>query len=368
MNLYFDNSSTSYPKPSEVARAMKDCIDEVMGNYSRGGYYSNLCIAEKFYETRTMLAELFNIIKSENIIFTPNATVGMNYVLFGLDLRGKHILISPLEHNCVMRPLEYLRKNNNIKYDMLPAEKDGRIKIDSIEKSIQKNTALIIINHVSNVNGVIQDISNIKRVAPDIPLLIDAAQSAGAEEIDVVNWGIDYLVFTGHKSLFGPSGTGGFYIHNPESIKTLIHGGTGSLSDSYEMPAFTPDKFEAGTPNIPGVYGLWAALKHHPKSFDRELLSSFFKHLKEQDYLNVYCAETIENQGSLFSITHKQLKLTDFANKLCTDHDIKTRIGLHCSPASHRFLGTYPEGTMRISFSAYHRASDLEKLKEAINI
>ena len=366
MNLYFDNSSTSFPKPPEVALAMKDCISNVMGNYSRGENYSNLLIAERFYETRTMLSEMFNISHSENVIFTQNATLGMNTILFGLDLRDKHVLISPLEHNCVMRPLEYLRQNNNLQYEILPSEKDGSIKIGSIIKSIKKNTALIIVNHVSNVNGVTQDISKIKGVAPDISLLIDAAQSAGSERIDVSSWGIDYLVFTGHKSLFGPSGTGGFYIKKPETIKSFIYGGTGSVSDSLDMPSFTPDKFEAGTPNIPGIFGLWAALRHQPKTFDKMPLYKFINEIRAYPELNVYCAEAEESQGNLLSITHKTKNLTDFSNEMRKKYDIKTRIGMHCASMSHKHLNTYPVGTMRISFSPYHSATDYERLKEAI--
>jgi selenocysteine lyase/cysteine desulfurase len=313
-----------------------------------------------------LLAKLFSIDNTENIIFTPNATSGMNAILFGLGLKNKHVLISPLEHNCVMRPLEYLKNNHYLSYDVLPAGIDGKIIIESVKKSLKKNTALIVVNHMSNVNGVIQDIKQIKAAAPDIPLLVDAAQSAGAETIDVKNWGIDYLVFTGHKNLLGPAGTGGFYVKNPETINTFIYGGTGSMSTSIDMPTFTPDKYEAGTPNIPGIFGLHAALKYKPTPFDKKILTKFIKNIKDNDDINLYNAEKETDQGALLSITHKVMRLSDFMNRVNKNKNIMTRVGLHCSPASHMYLGTYPEGTMRISFSSYHTKNDVEELLDAI--
>ena len=376
MNKYFDNSATSYPKDPLVAETVATCLRDIKGSFSRGHTKDSIRIAEVFFETREMLAKLFNADKSENIIFTQNATMAMNNVLFGLDLYKKHVLVSPLEHNCVMRPLEFLRKSKILKYNILPANPDGSIIYEKIKKQIKKNTALIVINHTSNVNGLTQDINQIRKYIGNIPLLIDAAQSAGHENIDISKADIDYLVFTGHKGLYGPCGTGGFYLKDLNSLKSFVYGGTGSRSDSFDMPEFTPDKFEAGTPNIPGIFGLWAALKALPAltSCQSEIsatitsvpINSFIDFLKSKTDFEIYSAIEKEKQAPLVSISHKSLKITDIANDLYRKHEIATRLGLHCAPAAHRFLGTYPEGTIRLSFSRYHTPEDIEYLENSI--
>ena len=367
MNKYFDNASTSFPKPDIVVETMVDCIKNIMGSYNRGSTKNNIHIAEIFFETRELLANLFNADKSENIIFTQNATTAMNQILFGINLYKKHVLVSPLEHNCVMRPLEFLKKNNIIKYSILPANPDGSIILEKIKSQIKKKTALIVINHASNVNGIIQNIQNIRKYVDDIPLLIDAAQSAGISNIDIKNSGIDFLVFTGHKALYGPTGTAGFYIKNPECMKPLVYGGTGSNSDSFDMPTFTPDKFEAGTQNIPGIFGLWAALKTlSPIQNHLPIVTNIIEFLKKNTDFDIHCAFDQNQQAPIFSISHKNKNITEIANNLYSKHEIVTRLGLHCTPATHKFLGTYPQGTIRFSFSKFHSENDFEYLKKII--
>ena len=399
MNTYFDNASSSYPKPDIVAETMADCVRNIKGNFSRGSSRDSIRIAEVFYETREMLSSLFNAEKSENVILTPNATIAINKILFGLDLYKKHILICPLEHNCVMRPLEFLRKNKILKYSVMPASSDGSIAFHKLKKHIKKNTALVVLNHTSNVNGLTQDLSQLKNNIGEIPLLVDAAQSVGIKDIDVQKSGIDFLVFTGHKGLCGPAGTGGMYIKNPDTLKSFIYGGTGSKSDSFEMPEFLPDKFEAGTPNIPGIFGLWAALRvrssefgvrslisppqvacevgaPYPPTFmggeggggvqSSELILDFINFLKTKTDFVVHCANDSSQQAPLVSISHKTQKISDIANELFYKYDIVSRVGLHCAPAAHKFLGTYPEGTIRVSFSKYHNQEDIEHLKKAL--
>lgn len=364
MNLYFDNAATSFPKPDIVAETVFDCLKNIKGNYGRGSSKENIKIAEVFYETRELLAKLFNIKKSENIIYTLNASSAMSTILFGLNLQNKQVLISPLEHNCVMRPLEYLKNHGILEYDFLPSKKDGKIIATEIKKHIKSNTALIIINHESNVNGLIQDIASIRNQVPDIPLLIDSAQSAGLETINVTELDIDFLVFTGHKGLFGPTGTGGFYVKNSQLLKPLIFGGTGSRSDSLQMPDFNPDKFEAGTPNIPGIFGLWSALKNPPPKTDKPMIRNFIHFLKNNSNFNVFCAENDEDQGSVISLTHH--RLTEIYNTLCQKFEITTRLGLQCSPVAHKYLNTFPTGTLRISFSPYHSEEDILFLQNAL--
>ena len=417
MNLYFDNSTTSFPKPQQVGEAMSFCINNMKGSYGRGFTKDSKKIAEIFFETREIIKNIINAKTEENIIFTPNATTAINTILSGLFLQNtychserseesrrcfvpqhdrlchserseesrrcfvpqhdklchsecseeshypfKKVLISPLEHNSVMRFLH----NHQIKYDVLPSDINGRILFENAPNYIKKDTSLIIVNHTSNVNGVVQDISQIKKYAPNIPILIDAAQSMGVENIDVSNWDIDYLVFTGHKGLLGPSGTGGFYIKNPETIQPFIYGGTGSLSDSFNMPDFTPDKFEAGTPNIPGIFGLHAALSNKPKPFDKQIVYDFIDFIKKKTSYNIFCSSDMTNQSSIISINHDKIPITKISDTLYNDYGIITRVGLHCSPAAHTFLKTHPEGTVRLSFSPYHNEDDIKFLKKAL--
>jgi cysteine desulfurase family protein len=372
MNLYFDNSTTSFPKPKTVIDTVAGCLCDISGSYARGITDSNIKIAEIFYQTRELLSELFHADCSDNLIFCANATTAINTILMGLNLRDKHILISPLEHNAVMRPIEFLKKNANITYDMLPADTDGKINLSVIASKIQKNTALCIINHVSNVNGLIQDIASIKKHIPDIPLLVDAAQSAGVHHIDVGESHVDYLVYTGHKGLLGPTGIGGFYVREPKTLKPLVYGGTGSMSNSLDMPDFAPDIFEAGTPNTVGIFGLWAALRERKESGVSgdsecsEMVRDVIDFVQNQTDLDVYCAKDKDTQGNLFSVTHRKKSVTDIAQALYRDHLIVTRVGLHCAPFAHKFLGSYPAGSLRITISKSHSHQDIAYLKKAL--
>lgn len=366
MNLYFDNAATSFPKPIEVAERINFCLTKISGSYGRTNSGSAMEIAEVFFDTREILANLFKIDRAENIFFTMNATMAMNTILKGIDLKDKHILVSNLEHNCVMRPLEYLRKEFNVQYDFLLSDEDGLIIAEEIPKQLKKNTALIIVNHESNVNGVIQDIVSVKRYAGSVPVLVDGAQSAGQIDLDLKKADIDYFVFTGHKSLLGPTGIGGFYAKNPEKIQALLYGGTGSFSESLDMPDFSPDKFEAGTPNIIGVYGLNAALKAHKKTNYRDFVDLLSNGLSLNTDYKILLAKNPENRGGLISLYHEKISISKISSYLQNDYDIVTRTGLHCSPVAHKYLKTFPVGTIRISFSPYHNLDDANFLLQAI--
>lgn len=362
MNTYFDNAATSFPKPKQVSTAISNCLENIAGSYGRGSSTNNISIAQTFFDTREQLANLFNINDSSKIIFTLNATMAMNTILFGLNLKNRHILISPMEHNCVTRPLNYLQQKGIINYDTLPADTDGFIKINEIKQLIKPNTALVIINHESNINGVVQNLTEIKQQIKDIPLLIDASQSAGHFQIDNQILDSNFIVFTGHKALLGPTGIGGFYIKDQNKVSSFIYGGTGSISESLNMPEFTPDKFEAGTPNIIGVYGLNTALHNLPEYINNQDIYNFIKELKYNTDYKVYSANDFSRQGFVISITHPTKSITDIHNLLQSKYNIISRIGLHCSPLAHQHINTYPTGTIRFSFSAYHRKEDIEFL------
>ncbi|MEA3503770.1 MAG: aminotransferase class V-fold PLP-dependent enzyme [Bacteroidota bacterium] len=364
---YFDNSATSYPKPPQVAKYISRYINSEGGTYGRSAYGKVLDVSRTVETCRDKLAVLMGTDDSDNICFTHNATHALNTIIKGFSLKGKHVLTSPLEHNSVARPLQYLKDNGTIDFSILPAHADGTIIINKIKDCIKPNTALVIICHESNVNGVIQPIKAIKKAIGKLPLLLDATQSFGHTPVKVDEWNIDFMAFTGHKGLLGPTGTGGFYVKNPEPLSSLLHGGTGSLSDSLEMPQFMPDKFEAGTPNIVGIYGLLGAIENRPASHhSKEDICNIINKLKLIDGLTIYAADNSNAQGELFSITHIKKSSSEMATELYSEFGIECRSGFHCAPLAHSALKTGSNGTLRFSFSPYHTPKDFDYLYKAI--
>ncbi len=258
-NCYFDNSATSFPKPPEVGLFIYEYLGQG-GTYGRGAYPRVLNVSQRIEDTRLLLANLLGTQNDGNIVFTNNATHALNLIIKGFKYIRKRVLVSPLEHNAVCRPLKYLSKTHNVNFDILPYNPDGSIATSKLSSIDFSQFDLCIVNHVSNVNGVIQPIHELKKNLGSLPLLVDASQSAGYVDIQIDAWGIDFLAGTGHKGLMGPPGTGYLFVRNPEPIEPLLHGGTGSRSDSFYMPDFLSDKLEAGTPNILGIYGLQGAL------------------------------------------------------------------------------------------------------------
>ncbi len=367
INTYFDNAATSFPKPRAVADRIYHYVTDVGGTYGRSAY-SRVFETSKVIETvREKLSEKLGINNPDKLFFTSNATSALNTIIFGLRLHNCHILLSPLEHNAVTRPVEELRKSNGITFDILPHGPDGIIDTDQIKSVIRKDTKLVIVNHQSNVNGIIQPIQKIKQLIGDIPLLLDLAQSLGHTEIDCEALGIDFAAFTGHKGLLGPTGTGGLYINNPAQVSPLLFGGTGSRSESFEMPTLLPDKFEAGTPNIAGIYGLLGALENTPlEHYSQEQFFSFIRDIESLSFLKCIRASDLSIQGSLFSIVHRKFNSSQFADALFSRFRIETRCGLHCAPLAHKTLGTFPEGTVRIALSPYHTGDDLKYVYESL--
>jgi cysteine desulfurase family protein len=366
-NRYYDNGSTSFPKPQAVATLITHYLNNIGGTYGRSAYPRVLEASGVVENVRELIANRLGVCNPEKIVFTENATTGINTILFGMNLQNSHILISPLEHNAVMRPILELTHRFNITYEILPYFTDGLIDIKRIGTMLRPSTRLVIINHQSNVNGLIQPIRDIKEKIGEIPMLVDLAQSLGHSLLSLENWGVDFAAFTGHKGLLGPTGTGGIYIKTPAQISPYIYGGTGSRSESFEMPSIAPDKFEAGTPNVTGIYGLLGALNNYPDP--QHQTSDFFDLLNDISKiksLHVLRAVNNETQGPLFSITHEKHDCSYFAEMLLSKHGIETRPGLHCAPLAHKTLGTFPSGTVRIAPSVYHTKEDFEYLIEAI--
>ncbi len=366
-NGYFDNAATSFPKPPQVAEWMSKYLCELGGPYGRSAYTRAVDVSRIVEQTRELIAELIQAKNSCSVIFASNATHALNIAIQGIVKENSHIIISPMEHNAVTRLLLSFSKKKNIIYDILPHFNDGLVDISKIKRSIKKNTVLAIINHQSNINGLIQPVREIKNEIGEIPILVDTAQSLGKTSVKVDEWNIDFLAFTGHKGLLGPTGTGGLYMQKSHSIEPIIYGGTGSNSESFEMPKFFPDRFEAGTPNIAGVFGLKAALesKPEPKHTFTDFLNIINK-LKDADNIELYTAENQCCQGELFSINHMQKSSSDLSRLLFEKYGIETRAGLHCAPLAHKTVGTFPYGSVRIAPSVYHTTEDFEHLINAI--
>jgi len=358
---YYDNAATSFPKPREVAEGMQSHLQNEGGTYGRSFSGRTLETSKKVELCRETLAHFLKIKKVSNLCFTFNATAAINTVISGLDLKDKTVWVSPLEHNAVMRPLRHCEETLGTQIKILPHRHDGLLDLDSI--SCDQKTALVIVNHMSNVNGLIQPIQALKEKIAEIPLLVDAAQSAGSVELYPENWNIDYVAMTGHKSLLGPTGTGALYFKNPNSLEPFLRGGTGSRSESDEMPLETPDRFEAGTPNVVGIVGLLEALKHRPTpKHQKSDFLNFIKELKKIPHLKVHSAADESNQGELVSINSLFKDCASFGYRLYEKYEIETRVGLHCAPLAHKTLGTFPEGTLRIAPSPYHAPSDFDFL------
>ena len=367
MNGYFDNGSTSYPKPLTVSAAMSDYLTGCGGTYGRAAYGRVRQATQNVEACRDSVASLMHCAQAEKIAFTLNATAAINTLLKGLKPYAT-AWVSPLEHNAVMRPLHQLAKQRKTSIAHLPALKDGTIDIDKLHQLPIHPTDIVVVNQVSNVNGVIQPLEELAKWTKQkgIRIVVDASQSLGHTSLDVDDWGIDYVAFTGHKGLLGPTGTGGFYAST--LIDTLLEGGTGSNSAYYEMPSELPDRYEPGTPNIIGITGLLAALNNRPTpQHTHSDLIDCMHELSLMPGIRLLKALDSGNQSELFSFTHAKLSPSIIGNRLFEQAEIEVRTGLHCAPLAHQTLGSFPTGSVRIAPSIYHTAEDLAYLLKSIH-
>lgn len=374
--IYFDNGSTSYPKAPGVASAMAHFLEGGAFNINRGNYEQAYEIAGLVLETREMIAELFHAKSSKQVIFTPGITYSLNFLIKGGLKSGDHVLVTGLEHNAVMRPIFQMEKLG-IQYEVVPVDQEGILDVDGLEKCIKPNTKLVIAVHASNVCGTIVPIEEIGKICEKhgIFFAVDTAQSAGTLEVDMQKAKIDFLAFTGHKGLLGPQGIGGFVISEKldQELTPLIAGGTGSISDQLEMPNMLPDKYESGTMNLPGIIGLHASLKYlqkigidniHKKKM--ELTAYFLQELKKISGVQVVGKQDIEKRTAVISLDFENMDNAIAAFQLESEYGIMTRVGLHCAPTAHQSLGTYPQGTVRIAFSASNTKEEVDILLNAI--
>ena len=377
MSIYLDNAATSFPKPESVYKAVSDTLRKYGSSPGRGGHKMSIQTERLIFETREKIASFFNIPNSSNVIFTFNVTMGINLALKGFLKAGDHVLTSSMEHNAVMRPLKRLENPplGGISKTVVQCSKEGFLNSKDIEREIKPNTKLIIITHASNVVGTILPIREVGEIAKKkgIAFLVDAAQSAGLLPIDVQRDNIDMLGCTGHKSLFGPQGTGFLYIKDGFDVKPLIEGGTGSNSESDEMPDFFPDKFQAGTLNTPGIAGLGAGIEFiqneglkNIRAKELHLTTEIMNGLKNIKGVKLYGSLNPLDRVAVVSFNIEGKDPADVGNILNEKYDIMSRVGLHCAPNAHRTIGTFPVGTVRVSVGYFNTEGDIDKLIKAV--
>ena len=366
--IYLDNSATTYPKPPTVYRAVNNAVRMYGFNPGRGGYRQSIRASEKVFDTRSIIKRFFNVSSEENVIFTSGCTQSLNTVIKGVLKRGDHVVISSMEHNAVLRPVQKLSDNGIISYTVAEITADNDETLENFRKAINNRTRLFICTHASNVFGIRLPVERLCALAHSYNILfcLDAAQSAGVLPVDVQGDNYDFVCCAGHKYLYGPMGTGLLLINNDTLLDTLTEGGTGSQSAEAEMPLFYPDRLEAGTANIAGIIGLGAGVGFVSKrgidniyKKETRLIKTLKERLNTLDKVTVYP----NNDGApVLSFDMKGVNSEDIARYLSERSDIAVRSGLHCAPLAHKSMGTIDKGTVRISPSVFTTENDIKLL------
>ena len=373
--IYLDNAATSWPKPESVYQTMDDFLRRKGGNPGRGSHSMAVAARETVEETRMLVARLINAVEMNRVIFTLNCTDSLNIGLKGLLRPGDHVITSSIEHNSVVRPLRRLERNGVMVTRLSPHFGEGFVSPGDIEKAITRGTKLVVMTHASNVTGVIQPIEEYGTIARkhNIIFMVDAAQTAGKYPLDVQAGNIDLLAFSGHKGLFGPPGTGVLYIGEGVDLDSLREGGTGSHSELEEQPFELPYRYESGTVNSVGISGLGAGLKYifsegleRIRAHEQFLTDSLIEGLSPVTGITLYTAKDSAKQAAIISFTIDGYEPGEVGAILDQAFDIKARSGLHCAPAAHKTLGTYPLGTIRISPGYFNTAEEINLTLEAI--
>lgn len=374
---YLDNAATSWPKPPQVMEAMQRYLAQVGANPGRSGHRLSIEAARVVYRAREATAGLLGVPDPLRIVFCANATHALNLALLGLVRPGHHVVTTGMEHNSVMRPLRALEAQG-VTVSVVPCSDEGVLDPTAVEQALRPETTLIVMTHASNVVGTllpVQEVAAIAR-AHGVLLLVDGAQSVGAIPIDVEELGVDLLAFTGHKSLYGPTGTGGLVVGeyvDIDQLQPLMYGGTGSRSESQNQPEFLPDKFESGTANAVGLAGLeagarWVAEQGVARIRDqgRGLTALLIESLCEIPGVTVYGTLDASRQLPVVSFTLNGLEPGELGLLLDERFGVAARVGLHCSPLGHTTVGTFPTGTVRLSLGAFTTVEDVDTVVCAV--
>lgn len=363
--IYLDNAATSFPKAPDVSARMCYYLDHVGASVNRGVYAAAQEAELETLGLREKLCSFFHHLEPTRVLLTAGATAALNLAIKGSLRRGGHVLVSAMEHNAVMRPLV----QEGIAFERVPCDREGRLLMGELEKRLSEKPRMLILNHASNVSGTVQDAERIGRLCKQhgVPFVLDAAQSAGHVPVDFEAFSLSALAVPAHKGLLGPQGIGALLVTEEfaAQLSPLIAGGTGSVSDSEELPPYLPDRFESGTPNLPGIYGWSAAmdyvnqtgieaLRHH----ETALTQRFLDGLRDLRGLRLVGPWETEKRVGVISVSFSSMDNAEASDRLEREFGILTRCGLHCAPAAHRTLGTFPEGTVR--FSVGYRTTEAE--------
>ncbi len=373
--IYFDNSATTFPKPPQVLDKMLELYASYGVNPHRGNYHISLATGELIERARAKISAFFNGHGAQYVVFTYNATDSLNIAIRGVLKQKDEVITTILEHNSVLRPLNYLKDEREIKVTYLSLEGE-KIKVEELEKALTKKTKLVIINHSSNVTGYTQNLKEIGRLIKENSnayFLVDASQSAGIIPLDQKEMKIDMLVTTGHKALYGPVGIGLLILSPDVNVNPFRAGGSGYDSENPYQPESLPDSLEAGTLNTIGVFGLEAGIDFIKKTGmaeihkkEQELKSLFLESISGFRGINVFTSIE-KNSPAIVSLTFSNYSPIEVATILDTEFNIAVRSGLHCAPLIHKHLGTFPAGTLRVSFGYFNTEEDIRTLSKALN-
>ena len=368
--IYLDHAATSWPKPPAVIEGMSDFLERAGGNPGRSGHRLSIDAARIVYDAREAVAELFCAPDPLRVIFTLNVTHALNLALRGLLRPADHVVTSSMEHNAVMRPLRALERQG-VRLTVVPCARDGTLEPADVAAAITTATRLVVINHASNVTGTLLPVADIAPLAQRAGalLLVDAAQTAGVLPVDMAAMGIDLLAFTGHKGLQGPPGSGGLVLGervNAWELEPLVRGGTGSHSEFEEQPDDLPDRYESGTPNGVGIAGLGAGVRwvmargvEAIRAHEVELTQLLIDGLSAIPGVTVYGPRRARRTTAVVSFTVAGRRVSEIGLRLDDEFGILCRVGLHCSPAAHKTIGTFPEGTIRFAPGVFTTSEEI---------
>lgn len=372
--IYLDNAATTLMKPDSVVEAVTKALTS-LGNASRGAHDGSLTTNRVLYNTREKLASFFGCSKADHVIFTSNSTEALNIAINGTIDPGDHVITTELEHNSVLRPLYRLEKEKNVSLSFVKSDKKGLVDYSGFESLIRPETKAIVCTHASNLTGNVLDIKRIGEIAERYGLLyiVDASQTAGSIDIDMVRDHISILCFTGHKSMFGPQGTGGMCIEGDIDVRPFKTGGTGVQSYRTDQPPEYPTRLEAGTLNGHGISGLSAAVDFINDtgitaihSHEMKLARHFLGSISDTPGVIVYGDHDAEVRCPIVTLNIGDIDSGLVADELFYTYDIAVRAGAHCAPLMHKALGTESRGAVRFSFGYFNTLEECEKAAEAV--
>ncbi|MCE5344050.1 MAG: aminotransferase class V-fold PLP-dependent enzyme [Eubacteriales bacterium] len=372
-SIYLDHAATSFPKAPGVAEAMTRYLTNVGGNPGRGSYAAATDAEIASFTLREKLCALFGSPDAESSVFTPGATWGLNLVFKGYLKSGDHVLVSSMEHNAVMRPLNQIP---GLYIEKVPCDSEGSLVVGDLSTRIRPQTRLVCLTHASNVCGTLLPVEAVGALCRErgIAFVVDASQTAGHVSVDREKWNADAIVVPGHKGLLGPQGIGAVLMLHAfaQLVEPLVAGGTGSRSNMETQPSELPDKFEAGTQNLPGIYGLLAAVAYVTPRMEAlqaeamRLCGALLDGASRLPNTRILGKQGVEGRVSVVALDFPELDNAMVADRLAREFGIATRCGLHCAPSAHRTLGSFPQGAVRFSLGMGNTDEDIVQTLSAL--